>query len=120
MKNSTPSLVFLVAIVITGSAAASEIYRWTDENGNTQYGDRPTEDAVRVTAISSRPTDNSRLIAAADARQRQQAEKAEIAARSQGPSEKELRGGESVDGDQLTISRRHLAEVRPRLKGKPN
>lgn len=31
-----------------------------------------------------------------------------------------LLGGESVDGDQLTISRRHLAEVRRRLKGKPN
>jgi len=91
MKNSTPSLVFLVAMVVTGSAAASEIYRWTDENGNTQYGDRPTEDAVRVTAISSRPTDNSRIIAAADARRKQQVEDAAIAARNQGPSEKELR-----------------------------
>jgi two-component system response regulator AlgR len=31
-----------------------------------------------------------------------------------------LRGDEESDGDQLTISRRHLAEVRRRLKGRPD
>lgn len=91
MKKTTPPLIVLLTMSVIGSAAASEIYRWTDENGNTQYGDRPTEDAVRVTAIQSSPTDNSRIIAATAARQKQQAEKAEIAARNQGPSEEELR-----------------------------
>ena len=31
-----------------------------------------------------------------------------------------LRGDEESGGDRLTISRRHLAEVRRRLKGKPD
>ncbi len=43
-----------------------------------------------------------------------------LAKTSDGQVSISLRGGESSDGDQLTISRRHLAEVRRRLKGRSN
>ena len=34
-----------LAIVISTSAFADEIYKWTDEDGNVHYGDRPTGEA---------------------------------------------------------------------------
>ena len=46
--------------VVSASAVASEIYRWTDEDGTVHYGDRPSGEAdEQVVAIDSRPTDNA-------------------------------------------------------------
>jgi hypothetical protein len=46
--------------MISAASLASEIYRWTDEEGNVHYGDRPTgvADEERL-AIKSRPTDDA-------------------------------------------------------------
>jgi hypothetical protein len=46
--------------LLAGSALASEIYRYTDEEGNVHFTDRPpgNAEAERV-AIASRPTNNA-------------------------------------------------------------
>ena len=60
-KSAMKWLTLAVGCSMLASAGlASEIYRWTDEDGNVHYGDRPTgqADEQRV-AIKSKPTDNS-------------------------------------------------------------
>lgn len=39
-KNYTVSLIFL-SVLVAHSPANAEFYKWTDENGNVHYGDRP-------------------------------------------------------------------------------
>ncbi len=69
MKRMTHFLIAALATAFCGSALASDIYRWTDENGNVHYGDRPTgaETEQRV-AIASRRTDNAAVQAAYNTR----------------------------------------------------
>ena len=46
--------------IASATAVASEIYRWTDEDGTVHYGDRPSGEAdEQRVAIDSRPTDNA-------------------------------------------------------------
>lgn len=45
-------------LAVSASGVASEVYRYTDENGTVHYGDRPTGEAdEQQVAIVSRPTD---------------------------------------------------------------
>ena len=44
MRHIASGFVAL-AIVISASAFADEIYKWTDEDGNVHYGDRPSGEA---------------------------------------------------------------------------
>lgn len=47
MKNINPHLVLLIlSLSMTDSIA--EIYKWTDEQGNVHYGDKPNEKADEV------------------------------------------------------------------------
>ena len=115
MKKSTKALVLLLAIGAVGSAAASDIYQWTDEDGNTQYGDRPSEGSVRVTDIESHPTDNSRILAAAEARQVRQTDAAETAAAAAaanpGPSAQELRAEAADRAEKCDTYRSRLQKL---------
>jgi hypothetical protein len=91
MKIKTFGAVTLALTLAASTLLASEIYKWTDENGNVHYSDLPTEDAQRV-AIRSRPTDPSRVQAEVQARADMQAQRAEAEANApQGPTEEELR-----------------------------
>lgn len=54
------ALILLLATLLAGQAAAegnSSIYKWTDEDGNVHYGDRPPRDgaAEEVRLRGSRP-----------------------------------------------------------------
>jgi len=41
---------FILILLVAGSVAtASDVYRWTDDNGEVHYSDRPHEGAERVT-----------------------------------------------------------------------
>lgn len=73
MTRNALLITALAALITSGTAVASEIYKWTDSDGNVHYGDRPTGEApVERLAIVSRSTDNSvvqeRLQARAEAR----------------------------------------------------
>jgi len=91
-KNVITCLIMFV-VSASGIAYANDIYKWTDENGNIHYGDRPTGDVTEQRlAISSRPTDSSKVQARAQSSYaaRKAAEEA-AASESKGPTKDELR-----------------------------
>ena len=71
------------ALVFSGAALSGDIYKWTDEDGNVHYEDRPTGDEVELVAFS-RSTDSSAVRASNDAR------RANEAARSDARKERDL------------------------------
>jgi hypothetical protein len=63
--------VSVAALLFSGTTVASEIYKWTDDDGNAHYEDRPIAGAsIERLDIASRNTDNSAI----QARQRAEAE----------------------------------------------
>lgn len=91
-KYAIACLVMFV-VSASGIALGNDIYKWTDEDGNVHYGDRPTGDATEQrVAISSRATDPSKVQARVQSRhERDVATKEEAAAAAPaGPSEEEL------------------------------
>lgn len=57
-----PTIVAVIAGVITsgllcGAAAAGDVYKYTDERGNTMYTDRPMPGAVKVSSGAQRPVE---------------------------------------------------------------
>jgi hypothetical protein len=60
MKGKRIVLSFAVlAMTVTGGAAANEIYKWTDAEGNVYYEDRPTGAATEERLdMTYRATDN--------------------------------------------------------------
>jgi hypothetical protein len=79
MRIATTLLVTIgLATAIT--AGASEIYKWTDADGNVHYGDRPAGEYAGSTErlyIVSRPTNPSQVQAMVDARHERQETAAE-------------------------------------------
>jgi len=58
----------LAALLASGIAVAGEIYKWTDDDGNVHYEDRPTGDTqVEHMDVMSSNTDNSIVQARLDA-----------------------------------------------------
>jgi hypothetical protein len=45
IRKNAIAFVMMLAVSATGMAFASDIYKWTDEDGNVHYGDRPTAEA---------------------------------------------------------------------------
>ena len=58
------SSLVLLCTLLAGVASASEIYKWTDKNGRTQYSDRPPPAEYAAERRGPLPTE-----AAADAQQ---------------------------------------------------
>ena len=79
MKNAMKTL--LLASVLFGAASyANEIYKWTDEDGNVHYGDRPTgaaAESAETIALASRPTSSSAVQQRIDSRLERQEQRAE-------------------------------------------
>ena len=58
----------LAALLASGIAVAGEIYKWTDDDGNVHYEDRPTGDTeIERLDIVTKNTDNSLVQANLDA-----------------------------------------------------
>ncbi len=83
----------MFVVSASGIAFANDIYKWTDEDGNDHYGDRPTGDATEERlAISSKPTDPSKVQAQVQSRYAaREAAEAAAASEPQGPTKDELR-----------------------------
>ena len=113
MKKLTPILILFLALAAMHGAAAGEIYMWTDADGNTQYGDRPAEGSVRLTAIESHGTDNGRVSANTQARLDRQevAEEEKTARRAQEASEQELRAQAEERAGQCKTYRGRLEKL---------
>ncbi len=88
------SIACLVMFVVSASgiAFASDIYKWTDEDGIVHYGDRPTGDTtVQRLAISSSPTNPAKVQAHARSRYAAKDPARDSASREpQGPTKDEL------------------------------
>jgi hypothetical protein len=102
--------ILLLAALMTGTAAATEIYKWVDADGNVQYGDRPSgADSEVQLQIASQPTDPARIQAQTTARLEQQKTAREaVAAEPQGPSEEELRAEALERAEKCTMYRARL------------
>jgi hypothetical protein len=91
MRFRTLITVMLLAFATANVAIAKQIYKWTDENGNVHYEDRPMSEQSERVAVSSKPTDPARVQSQTQARLDAQARKAEEAAATAaaGPSPEE-------------------------------
>ena len=70
--------VSVAALLMGGTSVAGEIYKWTDDEGNAHYEDRPIANAtIERLDIASRNTDNSAI------QERQQADREARAAARQ-------------------------------------
>jgi hypothetical protein len=92
IRKNVIAFTMMLAVLTAGMAFASNVYKWTDEQGNVHYGDRPTGNASEERLdISSRPTDASRVQARIQARYEAKAAAEEAAASEPaGPSSEEL------------------------------
>ncbi len=92
IRNNATALVMMLAVSVAGMAFANDIFKWTDEDGNVHYGDRPTGDASEERlAIASRPTNPSKVQAQVQARHEATAAAKQVAAsQPAGPSPEEL------------------------------
>ncbi len=90
-KSAIACLVMFV-VSASGIAFANDIYKWTDENGDVHYGDRPTAVmTVKHVAISSSPSDPSKVQARARSRYASEDSAQDSASREQqGPTKDEL------------------------------
>ena len=85
-RNRLITAISIAALLATGAAMGGEIYKWTDENGNIHYMDRPTGafDEARLDIVSAR-TDNAAV--AAQVQSRREARAAAEQAASEAPPE---------------------------------
>jgi hypothetical protein len=93
MQIKITVIAFALSIAATSTLLASEIYRWTDEDGIVHYSDLPTGAAGEEhLAIRSRPTDLARVQAETQARVDTQSLREEEEANApRGPTPEELR-----------------------------
>ena len=73
MIRKTLILFTTASVAFSAAAVAGEIYKWTDEEGNVHYEDRPTVEEVERVAIASSRTNSSSVRASVDARRARQA-----------------------------------------------
>ena len=77
-RQRTALTLAVAALVFAASAPASEIYKWTDDEGNVHYEDRPsgapTEERL---ALGYRRTDSGAVQQRIDALQERQAQRDE-------------------------------------------
>ena len=60
-------LTFALALVVLSVSADADdrsVYRWTDEQGNVHYSDRPQSDDATPTGLTSKATDPTRVASA--------------------------------------------------------
>ena len=113
MKAKNISLVFAVeAMTFAAGATANEIYKWTDEDGNVLYEDRPrgSTSEERLTLTYAR-TDNSAVSDRVQARQERQT------AREEAKSQAAAAEQEAADNAAAAAERAQACERHQRHQG---
>ena len=86
MNYRLPITIACAALMASGLAVAAEIYKWTDEDGNVHYEDRPVgETQMEHVDIRSKNTDNTVVQARLDANRKARAASRQVA--SEAPPE---------------------------------
>jgi Domain of unknown function (DUF4124) len=98
LKKSGTCALLIAGLAMAGVVSGSDIYKWTDAEGNVHFGDRPsgasTEERL---AISSSPTDPERVQSIVQARNDARSERtaAEAATKAAEPTAAEIRAAEA-------------------------
>lgn len=92
MKFRPLTVATLITLLVSGTAFSSEIYKWTDENGNVHFGDRPAGEAPERLTIASNPTNRTAVQEqnASRAEQRAEARQAKEEAAAAAPTKEEV------------------------------
>jgi hypothetical protein len=100
MIRKTMIMFTTAALAFSGTALSGEIYKWTDEDGNVHYEDRPTGDEQAELIAFSSNTDSSAVRASIDARRANEAARAGARSKrdedDQAVAEKQLAAAERV------------------------
>jgi hypothetical protein len=111
-KSLTCALLMAgLAMAASGAVIASDIYKWTDAEGNVHFGDRPSGAATEQRlAISSNPTDPDRVSAIVQARNeaRTTRKESEAASKAAEPTPEELRAAEAERKQKCTTYKERL------------
>lgn len=59
MNRTYPGRLLVLALLLTSITANADIYRWTDAEGRTHYGDRPPTDGAEKIVEPPPPSDLS-------------------------------------------------------------
>ena len=109
MRFLSLSAVLFLSAALASAASASEIYKWTDAEGNVHYTDKPMDPSYQHVAITSRPTDNASVQAQTQARLERKAAAAEEAAKAPaGPTRDELRAEAEERAGKCTMYRERV------------
>jgi hypothetical protein len=111
MRNRAIAIVtaILLTLFVGGSALASEIYKWTDAEGNVHYGDVPLSAQSERLSITSKPTNTARVQATTQARvNAREQERQDAANLPDGPSPAELRAEADERAKQCTAHKSQL------------
>ncbi len=69
LRKNAIAFAMMLAVSSAGMVFAGDIYKWTDEDGNVHYGDRPTSEvSEEPLAVSSGFTDPSKVQARYEAK----------------------------------------------------
>lgn len=113
MNKQVIAVTATLTLALSSAAIAGDIYKWVDEDGNVQYGDRPVTTQVERMPIDSAPTDPARVTAQTQARveSRTRAREAEAAAAAEGPSEEEQQTQAQQRRQQCETSRANMQRM---------
>jgi hypothetical protein len=92
MRYQAITYALMLVLLAAGSTAMGQIYKWTDEEGNVHFGDKPAGEDSEKVAIQSRRTNAERVQADVQARADAAAKAAEeeATAAPAGPTAEEL------------------------------
>lgn len=114
MKFRPASIAALLTVFLIGPVSASDIYKWTDEDGNVHFGDRPTGElpTERLT-IASNPTNRAavREQNSAQAEARADARKAKEEAAAAAPTREELQAEEDEHNQRCAALRQRMQKL---------
>ncbi len=103
-------VALMLAVTAAGPATAADIFKWTDEDGNVHFEDRPIGENPEKVAIQSKPTNPARVQAMVQSRAdaAAKAAEAEAAAAPAGPSSEELQAQADARAEKCSTSRAQL------------
>ncbi len=108
MIRKTMIMLTTAALAFSGTALSGEIYKWTDDDGNVHYEDRPTGDDVELVAFSNN-TDNAAVRASISARRANETARADARSKrdedSQTAADEQLVAAERAEKCQESRSR---------------
>jgi hypothetical protein len=113
MKNSV--LLAVIACVLAATGATAQVYKWVDENGKVQYGDRPP-DKVKAAPVGIMPGPADSPVAKPDDWKQKdldsQRRKIERERQEQGPRAQQAEANRAA---QCSDSRRRLGVLQEQL-----